>query len=101
MSLTECEIVQCTPNQHKMKPGSPALCVEQFQVPHQTLRSLDFLGGTPESPQEHRHESRRTLMSPQEHEIALCTQNQLKMKTNFTALAPEQSCLPHHTQQVA
>ena len=41
--------------------------------PIKHVRSLDFLDGTSESPQEHCHKSRRTLMSPQECEIAWCT----------------------------
>ena len=60
-----------------------------------------MLDGTPESPQEHPHKSRRTLMSPQECEIALCSPNQLEMKPDSPALAPEQSPICHHTQQVA
>ena len=70
-----------------------------FPIKH--IRRLDLLDGTPESPHEHCHKSRRPLMSPQEHEIALCTTNQLKMKPNFSALAPEPSRVPHDTRQVA
>ena len=60
-----------------------------FPIKH--VRSLDLIPGTPESPQEHCHKSRRTLMSPQECEIAQCTTNQIKMKTDSTSLAPESS----------
>ena len=38
-------------------------------------------------------------MSPQECEIPRYTHNQLEMKPDSPALAPEPSCVPHHTQQ--
>ena len=60
-----------------------------------------MLDGTQESPEEHCHKSKRTLMSQQEHEIAWCTPNQLKMKPDSPALAPEPSHIPHDTRQVA
>ena len=66
-----------------------------FPIKH--VRSLDLLDGTPDSPQEHCHKSRRTVMSPQEWEITQCTPNQLEMKTDFPALAPEPSRIPQHT----
>ena len=56
-----------------------------------------MLHGTPETLEEHCHKSRRTLMSPQESEIAWCTPNQLEMKPASPALAPEPSHVPHHT----
>ena len=40
-------------------------------------------------------------MSPQEQEIAQCTPNQLEMKPDSTALAPEPSLIPQLKQQVA
>ena len=60
-----------------------------FPIKH--VRSLDLLHGTPESPQQHCHKSRRTLMSPQECKIPRCTTNQLEMNPDSPALAPEQS----------
>ena len=36
MSLPECEIAQCSLNQLKIMPDSPALAPEQFPVPHHT-----------------------------------------------------------------
>ena len=52
-----------------------------FPIKH--IRSLDLLDGTPESPQEHCHKSRRTLMSLQEVEIARCPPNQMEMKPDY------------------
>ena len=43
-----------------------------FSIKH--VRSLDLFDGTPQSPQEHCHKSRRTLLSLQECKIAQCTQ---------------------------
>ena len=54
-----------------------------------------------QSPQEHSHNSRGTLRSPQQHERAPCTQNQLEMRPDSPALAPEPSRIPHQTRQVA
>ena len=54
-----------------------------------------------ESPPEVPHNSRRTLMSPQECEIARCSPNQLEMVTNPPALPSEQCPIPHHTGQLA
>ena len=59
--------------------------------PIKYIRSLDLFDGTPESPQEHRNKSRRTLMSPQEWETARCTPDQLEMKPGSPALALEPS----------
>ena len=56
-----------------------------FPIKH--IRSLDFIDGTPESPQEHPHKSRRTLMSRQECEIARYSANQLEMTPDSPALA--------------
>ena len=60
-----------------------------------------MLGGTTESPPEVPNKSRRTLMSPQECQIARCSPNQLEMTTNSPALASEQCPVPHHTGQLA
>ena len=65
------------------------------------VRSLDFLDGTKESPTEVPHKSRRTLMSPQECQVARCSPNQLEMMTNSPALASENCPNPHHTGQMA
>ena len=54
-----------------------------------------MLDGTPESTQEHCHKTRRTLMSPQEWEIAWSTPNQLEMNPISPALSPETSHVPH------
>ena len=60
-----------------------------------------MLDGTPESAPEIPHKSRRTLMSPQECEIAWCSPNQLEMTTNSPALASEQCPVSHHIEQLA
>ena len=84
----------------EMRPDSHALH-SNFMFPNKHVRSIDLLDGTPESPQEHCHNSRRKLMSLQECEIARCTPNQLEMKPDSPALAPEPCCFPHHTRHVA
>ena len=79
----------------------PLHCVQRnSSFPIKQVRSLDLLDGTTECPPEIPPKSRRTLMSPQECEIARCTPNQLKMTTGSPALASEQSPVPHHTGQV-
>ena len=83
-----------------MRSDYPALRTEQCLVPKQ-VRSLDLLDGNSESPPEDPHMSRRTLMSPQECEIARCSPNELEMTTNSPALASEQCPIPHHTGQLA
>ena len=60
-----------------------------------------MLDRTTESPPEIPHKSRRTLMSPQEWEIAGCSPNQLEMTTNSAAIASEQCADPLHTGQLA
>ena len=65
--------------------------------PIKQVRSLDWLDGTKESPPEVPNKSRRTLMSPQECQIARCSPNQLEMTTNPPALTPEQCPIPDHT----
>ena len=77
-------------------------CMRSNSVfPIKTGRSLNLLDETPESSQEHPHKSRRTLMSLQEYEIARGSPNQLEMKPDSPALAPEQSPVPHQTRQMA
>ena len=86
------------PPRCEMRPDSPALNAEQFRAPYQTCKEPLFVDGTPESPQEYCHKSTRTLMSLQECEIVQCTPNQLEMKPDSPALAPEPSRVPHRTQ---
>ena len=69
--------------------------------PMKRVRSLDLLDRTTENPPEVPHKSRRTLMSPQECQIARCSPNQLEMTTNSPALASEQCPMPHHTGHLA
>ena len=59
-----------------------------------------MLDGTTESHPEIPQKSRRTLMSPQECEKARGSPNQLEIKPDSPALAPEQFPVPHHTRQV-
>ena len=87
------------PPHDNMRNDSATLCAEQFCVPSE--RSLDLLDGTPESPQVHCHTYRKTLMSTKDSEIAQCTTNQVEMKPSSPAMAPEPSCIPHHTRQGA
>ena len=61
------------------------------------VRSLDLLDGTKERPPEVPNNSRRTLMSTQECQIARCSPNQLEIMTNSLALASEQCPIPDHT----
>ena len=80
----------------------PLYCVQSNALfPIKQVMSLDLLDGTTESPPEVPHKSRRTLMSPQECEIAWCSQNQIEMTTNFPVLASEQCPVHHHTAQLA
>ena len=77
-------------------------CVQSNAVfPIKQVRSFDLLEEARESYPEIPHKSRRTLMSPQECEIAWCRTNQLEMTTNSSALAPEQCPILHHTGQLA
>ena len=77
-------------------------CVQSNALfPIKQVRSLDLLDGTTESPPDVPHKSRRTLMSPQECQIARCSPNQLQIMTNSPALASEQCPIPHHTGQLA
>ena len=69
--------------------------------PIKQVRSLDLLVGTKESPPEVPNKSRRTLMSPQECQIARCSPNQLEMMTYPPALASEQCPIPDHTGRLA
>ena len=80
----------------------PLHCVQSNSLfPIKQVRSLDLLDGSTESPPEIPYKTRRTLMSPQECEISLGSPNQLYIKPNSPALAPEQFPVPHHSQQVA
>ena len=70
-----------------------------FQI--KQVRNHDLLDGTTESPPEMPHKSKRTLMSPQECEIARCSANQLEMTTDSHALASDQCPVPHYTGELA
>ena len=63
-----------------------------FRIKH--VRSLDLLGGTPESPQEHCHKSRGTLQSLQQCEIDPCTPNQLE-ESRISCIGSR--AIPHST----
>ena len=63
-------------------------------------RRLDLPDRTSESPPEIPDKSRRTLMSPQECDIARGSPNELEIKPDFPALAPEQVTVRHHKRQV-
>ena len=76
------------PTRRKMRPDSPAFVAEEFRFPIKDLRNLDFPDGTEENPQEHCHNKRRTLMSPQEFKINWGTPNHLKMKHISPSLNP-------------
>ena len=88
-------------SRQELRPESPALGAEEFRVPIKHVRSLDLLDGTTESSPENPHNSRRTLMSPQECEIAQCSPNQPEMMTISPALAEEQCPVIDHTGQLA
>ena len=77
-------------------------CMQSVSLfPMEQLRSRDLLDGTTENHREIPQKSRRTLMSLQGYEIPRGSQNQLKIKAYFPALAPEQFPVPHQTGQVA
>ena len=80
----------------------PLHCVQSNALfPMKQVRSLDLIDETTESPPEIPHQSKRTLMSPQECEIAWCSPNHVEMTTNFPALSSEQCPIPPHTGQLA
>ena len=79
----------------------PCIGAEQFLVPIKQGRSLDLLYLTTESPPENPHKSKITLMSPQECEIPWGSPNQLEIKPDSPALAPEQFPVSHYTRQAA
>ena len=87
--------------QLEMRPDSPALGAEQFHVPNQRephVRSLNLLDGTLQSPREHPHMSRRTLMSPQECEIALCSPKSTQNYDRFPCIGSRAiPCSPSYT----
>ena len=60
-----------------------------------------MLDGTKESAPEVPIMYRRTLISPQECQIARCSPNQLEMTTNCPALSSENCPIPDHTGRVA
>ena len=69
--------------------------------PIKQVRNLDLLDRTTESTPEVPNMSRRTLMSPQECQIAWCSPNLLEMTINSPALASEQCHIPDHTGRLA
>ena len=80
----------------------PLHCVQSNALfPIKQVRSLDLIDETTESPPEIPHKSRRTMMSPQECEIALCSPNHLEMTTNSPALSSEQCPIPLHMGRLA
>ena len=85
----------------EMKPHSTALPAEKFLVPNQTWKEPWFAWWNyreyPKTP----YKSRRTVMSPQECQLALCSPNQLEMMTDSPGLSSEESPIPHHTGKVA
>ncbi|CAM9205518.1 unnamed protein product, partial [Rangifer tarandus platyrhynchus] len=52
-------------------------------------------------PQEHCHQSRRNLRSPQQRKAAPCAPNQLEMRPDSPALTPEPFPVPHSSRPVA
>ena len=61
----------------------PLHCVQSNSLfPIKQVRSLDMLHGSTESPPEIPHNSRRTLMSPQECEISRGSPNQTRFSPN-------------------
>nr|CAI9694812.1 unnamed protein product [Rangifer tarandus platyrhynchus] len=63
-------------------------------IPFKQVRSFDLLNGSRDSPQEHCHQSRRTLMTPEQRKAAPCAPNQLEMSPDSPALTPEPSPFP-------
>ena len=68
MSLQECEIAQCSPNQIEMMTNFPALASEQCHVPNHMGQLGGFLWATPEIPLDTRFKSIGTPISAQELE---------------------------------
>ena len=64
MSLQECQIALCSPNQLEMTIYSPALATEQRLIPHHTGRLAWLPLGTPEIPSD-------TRLSLSEHQFQL------------------------------
>ena len=80
----------------------PLHCVQRNALfPIKQVRGLDLLVRTTKSLPEIPHKSRRTLIPPQECEIAQCSPNQLEMMTNSPTLASEQCPIPHQTGQLS
>ena len=70
-----------------------------FPVQHERRR--DLLDGTTERPQEQRHKSRMTLMSPKECEIVRCNPNPFEMTPDSPVLDLVKSPFPHPTREGA
>ena len=69
--------------------------------PIKQVKSLYLLDGTRERFPEVPHSSRRTLMSPQECQLARCSTHQLEMTTTPPALASEHCPIPDPTGRLA
>ena len=89
------------PDPCQMWPDSLHCVQSNALFPIKQVRSLDLLDGTKESPPEVPNKSIRTLISPQESQIARCNPNQLEMTTNSPALASEQCPIQDHTGRFA
>ena len=89
------------PPPREMRPDFPHYMQSNSVFPIRHGRSIDFLEETPERPQGHCHKSRWTMKSQQQQERAQCTPNQLEMRPDSPALAPEPSLVPHQIRHVA
>ena len=79
----------------KMRPDSPAFHAEEFHVPIKDVSNIDFPDGTEQNPQEHCHNNRRTLMSPQECKIDWCTPKSTQHEAHFPFI--ESIDISHYT----
>ena len=80
----------------------PLQCLQSnsmFHIKHE--RRLDFLYGTPESPQEHHHKSRRTPRSLLQLKRTPCTPNHLEMRANSHSSIGEESYCSTHPESAA
>ena len=89
------------PTRCEISSDSPALRAEQFHSPNQTWKEPRFAWWNSRESLRTLSKSRRARMSTQKCKIAQCTPNQLKMKPDSPALAPESSCVAHRKWQVA
>ena len=73
-----------------MMPDSSALPQSNSVFHNQQERRIDFLYGTPETPEEHHHKSRGTPRSMPQHKRSPCTPNHLKMRADSLASPPKE-----------